>query len=537
MRVALLTPLAAFCLGSSFVSADTYPRQPAVDAIHYRFAITLSNASMHIDGEATATFRLTAPTSAIELDLISASGKTGMTVSSVRRGSAAVAFVHQQDRLRLPVPEGAQPGEDLTYTITYSGTPGDGLQAFTNMHGERVLFSEGWPNRARHWLPMIDHPYDKATGEMVVTAPAEWQVVSNGVLVEELDLEGGRRQTHWKQSVPIASWLYAIGVARFDAHHAGAAQGVALQTWSFPQDRTAARALFEETSRRALDFFSARIGPYPYEKLANVQAAGFAGGMENATVIFYGEKGVASGRGPVVHEIAHQWFGNSVTERDWDDVWLSEGFATYFALLYREQFEGREDFVEGLKRNRTVVLEAQKKTPDLPVVHRNLSDMSRVLNRFVYEKGGWVLHMLRGEIGTEPFWQGIADYYRRYRDRNATTGDLRQVMEQVSGKDLGWFFAQWLTRGGNPSIEATWRYDRTQGSVEVTLRQTQTGEPYVMNVDIEMAAPSEQRVERVRVDRATTTVSFKVKGEPSAITLDPNTWLLAELGQTRRVTP
>jgi aminopeptidase N len=269
MRVALLTPLAAFCLGSSFVSADTYPRQPAVDAIHYRFAIALSQSSMHIDGEATATFRLTAPTSAIELDLISASGKTGMTVSSVRRGSAAVAFVHRQDRLRLPVPEGAQLGEDLTYTINYSGTPGDGLQAFTNIHGERVLFSEGWPNRARHWLPMIDHPYDKATGEMVVTAPAQWQVVSNGV----------------------------------------------------------------------------------------------------------------------------------------------------------------------------------------------------------------------------------------------------------------------------PSIEATWRYDRTQGSVEVTLRQTQTGEPYVMNVDIDIAAPSEQRVERVRVDRATTTVSFKVKGEPSAITLDPNTWLLAELGRTRRVTP
>jgi aminopeptidase N len=376
---------------------------------------------------------------------------------------------------------------------------------------------------------MIDHPYDKATGEMIITAPPQWQVVSNGVLVEETDLNPAQRRTHWKQSVPIASWLYAVGVARFTAHHAGTVQGVPLQTWSFPQDGQTARELFEETTRRAMQFFSDRVGPYPYEKLANVQASGFGGGMENATVIFYGEKGVASGRGPVVHEVAHQWFGNSVTERDWDDVWLSEGFASYFTHLYREHFDGRDAFAEGLQRSRDGVLQTARKLPDAPVIHRNLDDMSRVLNGLVYEKGAWVLHMLRGEVGTDTFWAGIRDYYRRYRDGNASTDDFRQVMEAASGKDLRQFFAQWLHRGGNPHINARWRYDAARQVIILALRQTQPGEPYVLPLGVEIGIGSERQTHAVRLDQKAMTIELPAASVPSHVALDPETWLLAEL--------
>jgi aminopeptidase N len=371
---------------------------------------------------------------------------------------------------------------------------------------------------------------------MIVTAPAPFQVVSNGVLVEEVDLGAGQRRTHWKQSVPIASWLFAVGVAQFDAHYAGTTQGVPLQTWAFPQDRAAARMLFEETSRRAMDFFSARVGPFPYEKLANVQASGFGGGMENATVIFYGEKGVASGRGPVVHEIAHQWFGNSVTERDWDDVWLSEGFATYFALLYDEQFEGRDAFVDGLKRSRASILESARKLPDTPVVHRNLNDMERVLNTFVYQKGGWVLHMLRREIGADVFWTGIREYYRRYRDRNASSDDLRQVMEQVSARDLRWFFAQWLNRGGNPRVEGSWRYDAVSKRVDITVKQTHAGEPFRLNLDVGIHTSEGSRSEPMQFDRAIQTLSVQADTAPASVTLDPDTWTLADFGPFVRST-
>jgi aminopeptidase N len=528
MRAALVVVVLAWA-APSWASADTYPRQPAVDALHYRFAITIAEQSAQIDGEATATFRILTPVAAIDLDLISRSGERGMSVQSVRRGGEPVTFTHEAHRLRMPLPADVRAGDEVTFTISYAGTPADGLQVFTNMHGARVMFSEGWPNRARHWLPMIDHPYDKASGEMIVTAPSKWQVVSNGVLVEQVDLDETRRRTHWKQNVPLPSWLFALGIARFDAHHAGSVQGVPLQTWAFPEDRLAARGLFEETSRRAMDFFAARIGPFPYEKLANVQASGFGGGMENATVIFYGEKGVADGRGPVVHEIAHQWFGNSVTERDWDDVWLSEGFATYFALLYQEQFEGRDEFAAALGRSRLSILESAKKLPDTPVVHRNLDDMRRVLNTFVYQKGGWVLHMLRREIGADAFWSGIREYYRRYRDGNASTDDLRLVMEQVSQRDLKPFFTQWLHRGDNPQVEATWIYDAPGKALDLTLRQTQPGDPYALTVDVDIVTAAETRRETIALSRRETTVTLQVAAVPSAIRIDPDTWLLADI--------
>ncbi len=518
------------------LSADTYPRQPAIDAIHYRVALTVAPDSPRIQAESVATFRLLAPARDIALDLIAASGDAGMTVGSVTLRGHAVAFSHHGNRLRLPVPDNAAPGQDLVYTIGYGGTPADGLRTLTTNHGDRVMFSENWPNRARHWLPMIDHPYDKATGELIITAPAEFQVVSNGSLVEEIDLGNGQRRTHWRQSVPIASWLYALGVARFDVHHAGIVQSVPLQTWVFPQDRLQGRTVFEETSRRAMDFFSQRVGPYPYEKLANVEAAGITGAMENATAIFYSEQGVASGRPPVVHEIAHQWFGNSVTERDWDDVWLSEGFATYFAHLYTEQFEGRDAFVQGLRQTRTTVLELEAKHPETPVIHRSLADMAHVLNQLVYQKGGWILHMLRAEVGSEAFWTGIREYYRRYRDRNASTDDFRQVMEQVSGRDLGWFYNQWLKRHGTPRLEGTWRYDEAKKAVGVTLTQTQPGDPFRITVEVGLngGAADARQVERISFGTSEHTTWLPAGKPPASVVLDPNTWLLADLGAVDR---
>jgi aminopeptidase N len=526
----------------AILEADTYPRQAGVDAIHYQFRLTLTDDSNEIAGETTITVKFLADkVGDVQLDLASAAAGRGMTVASVRRGgpietpgpaSDAIIHTHANNRLRLVLPASSKAGQEFTFTVRYRGVPAAGLLHGNNIHGERTIFANNWPNEIRNWLPMIDHPYDKATGEMIVTAPAHYQVVSNGVLVEEIDLPKGRRRTHWKQSVPIASWLYTLGVARFSAHHAGAVQGVPVQTWVFPQDREAGLELFEDTSRRAMNFFVTQIGPFPYEKLANIEATGFSGGTEYASAIFYGEKGVNAGRGPVVHEIAHQWFGNSVTEKDWDDVWLSEGFATYFALLFTEHDEGRDAFVDGLKRSRATIVQAELKTPDTPVIHRNLSDMSKVLNSFVYQKGGWFLHMLRGEVGTETFWLAIREYYRRYRDANASTAELRAIFEQVSGKHLDGLFAQWLTRPGVPKIEGSWRYVPAKKAVEVTLTQSQAAEPYRLPVEIGIAAKDGDlpRVERIELSGRSVTRTFSAETEPALVTIDPNTWLLIEHG-------
>jgi len=513
------------------LAADTYPRQPGIDVLHYVFRLTLADASNEIAGESTATFKFaSAGIKEVVLDLATKSAEKGMTVSAVTCGGAAATFTHDANRLRIVLPTPVPAGAEVSCTSAYRGVPAGGLRLINNIHGERTAFSENWPNNARHWLPMIDHPYDKATGEFIVTAPSQYQVVANGLLLEETDLPGGQRRTHWKQSVPIASWLYALGMARFTVRHYATAKGIPQQTWVFPQDADNGRKLFEQTGRRAFEYFSEQIGPYAYEKLAHVQAAGIGGGTEHATAIFYGEKGVAAGNGPVVHEVAHQWWGNAVTEKDWDDVWLSEGFATYFTLLYTEQFDGRDAFVRGLRSSRERILQLEKKQPNTPIIHRNLDDMRRVLNQFVYQKGGWTLHMLRHTIGTDKFWTGIREYYARYQNLNASTDDLRAIMERVSGTELQWFFDQWLTRSGVPALAGTWSYDAAARQVVVEVKQTQAGDVYRLPLEIGIAAApaAAPRIERVDLTGREARFTIAADAEPQSVVLDPNTWLLME---------
>jgi aminopeptidase N len=562
-----LPAVLAIAVAAANAYADTYPRQAGVDAHHYVFRLTIADDSPAITGEATAEFRLTAGgIREIVLDLTSPyENGRGMTVTDVASGGRPVAFIHKDDRLVLPLPAPPNAGAHVSFTIKYHGIPAPpaaaaapqaggrpanpGLRLIKNKYGEWSAFSENWPNRARQWLPMIDHPYDKATSEFIVTAPAKYQVVANGLLEEELDLGDGRRVTHWKQGVPIASWLNAIGIAQFSVHHAGRVRGVELQTWVFHQDRDAGRVYFEVPARQALDFFSERIGPYTYEKLANVQAAGLGGGTEHASAIFYGENGVrpSPNHGLVAHEIAHQWFGNAVTEADWDDVWLSEGFATYFTHLYTEHYFGRDTMVANLKRDIGRVLAFERANPGIAIVHDNLSDMRRVLNTLVYQKAGWVLHMLRGQIGTDAFWAGIREYYGRYRDANTTSANLQRIMEQASGQSLEWFFRQWLNRAGTPRVRATWRYDAAARQIEVEIAQTHEGEPYrlPLEIGITVEGPSQPgrggqagpvvpqtRIERIELTGRAQRFTIASDRAPLAVTLDPNTWTLMDAAFT-----
>ena len=252
--------------------------------------------------------------------------------------------------------------------------------------------------------------------------------------------------------------------------------------------------------------------------------------MELASAIFYGERNVTGRRVDhlVAHEVAHQWFGDAVTERDWDDVWLSEGFATYFTLLFVEHDSGRDEFVAGLKRGREIVFATEKGNPRLAVIHDNVADTRQVLNRLVYEKGGWVLHMLRGRLGTETFWAGIREYYRRHRDGNVTTDDFRRVMEEASGQDLAGFFQQWLRRPGSPEVSGTWRYRTDDRKIEVELTQVQPGEPYRLTVEIGINAEGsgQPRLEKTELTDRQHRFEFRADKAPTSVTLDPNCWVL-----------
>jgi aminopeptidase N len=526
--------------------ADTYPRQPGVDVLDYSFRLTLRDDSDVIEGETTVTFRVASDgLASLTLDLVqpkAGSPERGMTVTAVATPTGTpLRFEHAADHLTILLDPPGRAGERRSVVVRYSGVPTTGLLIANNKHGERTFFSDNWPVKARHWLPTIDHPYDKATSEMVVTAPAHYQVVSNGLLVEEADTGDDRRVTRWRQSVPIATWLNVLGVARFAVDHRPAWRGLPIETWVYRQDRDNGFARFAEPTTAVLDFLADRVGPYSYERLGNVQANGVRGGMESATSIFYGDDSVNDPRSTrwrnvIVHEIAHQWFGNAVTESDWDDVWLSEGFATYFTQLFVEHAYGRDEADAMRRASRDTIREFYEKNPGYRVVHDNLSDMEKVLSGpGTYQKGAWTLHMLRGIVGDAAFWSGIRAYYRRHQDANATTADFRHAMEEASGQDLAWFFDQWLTRGGFLKLRARWSHDAKAKQLRLDVEQLQPGPPFRVPLEVAIALDGEDEPTptRVEIRGARESLTLPLERAPRSVTLDPRSLVLMDADVAR----
>ena len=525
---------------SAFSFTDDYPKNPNIDAINYVFKIDLSDDTDEIICEATIDVRfLSAGVQYLRLDLTNVSSELknkGMHVSGIISNGNSLTYRHENNVLYIKLHAPSTVNQRRKYTITYNGIPTAGLKIANNKYGDRTFFSDNWPDKARNWLPTIDHPYDKAMCEFIVTAPDHYQVVSNGIIVEETDIPGGKRLTHWKQSVPIAPWLFVLGVARFAVQYVDEFEGKSIQTWVYHQDRDAGFYDFAEPTKNVLDFYSNYIGPYSYEKLANIQSNSVGGGMEAASAIFYGENSVTGKRSVrwrnvIIHEIAHQWFGNAVTEYDWDDVWLSEGFATYFTLLFIEHQYGRDAFIEGLISSKERVNTFYEKNREYRIVHDNLKDMQKVTSSQTYQKGSWVLHMLRGVIGTDNFWKGIQSYYHKYRNSNATTDDFRSEMEEVSGIDLSTFFQQWLYKGGTLKYAGSWQFDADESRVKIKLDQVQNdGSLFKMPLEIGIyfAGQYDPQIEIVQVNERSNFFTINVVSEPDSIILDPNTWILME---------
>ena len=527
--------------------AETAARPRAgIDIEAYRFELTLRDDTERISGRTTVTLRFTADGVAeLPLDLIGLrSDGMGMEVAGVTSAGRPLEYRHEDDLLTVRLPRVGRVGSRDSLTVVYGGIPASGLRIGPNRYGERTFFSDNWPNRARNWLPTVDHIAEKAACAFVVTAPAHYQVISNGIVVEETDLGGGMRRTHWRQSVPISPWLFVVGVARFAVQNLGEFNGRPVQTWVYARDRDAGFHDFAVPTLRTLAFFEDYVGPFAYEKLANVTSPATGGGMEAATALMYNENSVTGDRSVrwrnvVIHEIAHQWFGNAVTESEWDDVWLSEGFATYFTLLFREHAYGRDDFVEGLEQAAERVRAWYRDNPDYRIVHDGLEDMSRVTSVATYQKGAWVLHMLRKRVGDESFRRGIRGYYARHLNGTASTDDFMRAMEEASGAELGAFFDQWLRHGGNPVFEGSWRYDPEAGSVRVALRQVQETGLFRMPLEIGVymgGDPRPARVVTVEVDSASHEFVVPVEGEPSDVRLDPDTWALFA-AEFRRAAP
>lgn len=507
---------------------DTYSRQPEIDIQHYRFQLEVSDQTDQIIGHAQVCLKARQAIHGFRLDLgaPAADGK-GMQVSAVKMNEKVLSFTHVSDVLTLQLGERIAAGTSFCVEIDYQGEPRSGLHVSKNKFGERVFFADNWPDQGRQWLPVVDHPSDKATVEFVVTAPEQYAVVANGLKLEESSLEAHKKLTHWREDVPLAVKVMVIGVARFAVQESAKLGDIAVSTWVFPQNRDAGFKDYA-LALQPLTFFQKKIAAYPYKKLANVQSKTRFGGLENANTIFYFENSV-TGKGDsealIAHEIAHQWFGNSATENDWHHVWLSEGFATYFTQLYIEDKFGREDFVKKLLASREKVIRYFQKV-QRPIVDTQIQDPKNVLSPNTYEKAGWVLHMLRQELGDEKFWQGIRLYYTRFAGKNAMSLDVQTAMEEVSGKKLDRFFQQWLYQIGHPQLSVRWQYQNKRVRVELTQTQADLFD-FPLDIAV-MDKAGQMRVHTTLIHQRQQQIDLPADSKPVSLHLDPLVRLLFE---------
>lgn len=519
-----------------FISIQTIAHtafENKIDVIHYKFQLDLNDSTDIIRGNATITIKFNKDLDQFDLDLfaMNSEGK-GMEVLGVTSNLTQLKYRHSNNKLSIFLSEKIQAGSQADFTISYKGIPNDGLIISKNKYGDRTFFGDNWPNRAHHWLPVVDHPSDKASVEFIVTSPIHYEVIGSGVKLEESAINNQQKLTHWKEETPISTKVMVIGVARFAIQYAGEIEGIPVQQWVYPQNRLEGFHDYASSSK-ILKFFIDNIGPYSFKKLANVQSKTNYGGMENASNIFYFENSVtgeAQVDNLIAHEIAHQWFGNSASEADWHHIWLSEGFATYFTHLYNEHTYGENQRAKDMEKERQEIIDFYKKKP-LSIIYTTLPEnLIDILNTNSYQKGSWVLHMLRQEIGTEAFWKGIRQYYSEFTNSNATTEDFQHIMENVSGINLDYFFKQWLYTAGHPILDVSWKYNEKTGITTISVEQKQGGIAFQFPLEVAIYNSKGDflNTEKLRVDTKKKSFSVKTAQKPIRITLDPNVNLLFE---------
>jgi len=450
-------------------------KRTTIDVVKYAIDVSVDSVSPEIHVVEKITFHWLDTTEQVVFDLVglSSDGK-GMSVKSVTDNGVNLDFV-QENNLLIVSNCQARNRKEITWTIDFFGIPKDGLIIGNNRYGERTIFGDNWPNRAHNWFVCVDHPSDKAFVDFSIKVPAKYKAIANGELLQMTALDTGFVEYFYRSNVPLPTKVIVIGIAEFVVKQVGMFADIPVSSWVYPTNSD--KALYDlDLAPDILSFFTTYIGPYEFEKLANVQSTTRFGGMENAGCIFYDENalnGTRSSEALIAHEIAHQWFGNSVTEKEWMDIWLSEGFATYFTNLYLEKTYGRDALNEQLIRNRIKVVVFYSKYPK-PLVDSSVTNLEQLLNPNSYQKGAWVLHMLRRKIGDENFKNGVVAYYTKYRLSNANTIDFKREMEKVAGCDLDTFFQQWVFSSGHPILDIDVQMKKRKTSIKVVQTQKET---------------------------------------------------------------
>lgn len=515
----------AILFASLAISVLCTHAQRNTDVIRYTYLVSFNDASDTISCVADIKFLPLFNEQEIRFDLATVKNGKGMLVTDVYDGRGRIINFRQtpDNHLLLQFPEILKAGDSTRVIIAYGGIPADGMIISKNKFGKRTFFADNWPNRAHQWLVCNDEPGDKALVSFRVSAPAHYSVVSNGLLTDLMMMDSVTRVSTWTSSVPLSPKVMVIGAADFAVDTSGYLNDVAVTSWVFKENQEAGFRDYA-VAPSILSFFDEWIGHYPFEKLANVQSKTIYGGMENAGAIFYFENSVTGEENIeslIAHETAHQWFGDMASEKNFAHLWLSEGFATYLTHIYIESKYGTDSLNKRMQAERELVLDwvKQNKRPVVDSTHNYMS----LLNANSYQKGGWILHMLRRELGDSIFQTAVRTYYARYAGSNADSKDLQEVFEEISGKKLEPFFNQWLHRSYNPQLKI-----ELKGNI-LQVQQLQEGLPFAFRLKLNFVYNNETVTRYFDIHAATQSFNLGTIKKPLQLVADPDVSLLAEM--------
>lgn len=508
----------------SGIDRDSGPPIPPTDydVEHYDLDLSLDFETESVDGSVEITARSLVPAfSLFRVDL-----RSNMTVSGVTREGTPLSFTHLLDRIAITLDQTFGIDELFAVRIEYSGQPIN--EAFSCFQfGEHAgipimnTLSEPW--YARNWWPCKEDPSDKATADLSFTVPADMIAASNGTLVEVVD-NGPTKTYHWQSSYPIATYLVSLTVSAYETfsedYITAGGDTMSVDYFAYAEDLAEAQGYWLGTTVEHLEYFRSVYGEYPFidEKYGIIEQLN--GGIEHQTLT--GLPDCCLG-GSVLnsHELAHQWWGNMVTCATWHDIWLNEGFATFSSALWLDQEEpnGYKDFLDMLNN---------ESGWETSVYRYDISDIMAIFfGGPIYNKGAWVLHMLRGVLGDEDFFGAIGAYREAFEYESATTEDFESAIEAYLGQSLGWFIDEWIYGVGRPDYEYTWWQPDSLGMVTVVIRQVhENAPPFKMPIEIDVETT--QGVERFTVWDSLETQAFQlsVTSPVVSIEFDPDDWIL-----------
>jgi aminopeptidase N len=520
-------------------SAQGFNRQRSYDVQHYLIRTEFDRQNKIVFGDTTVTLKpLKDGFSTVELD----AAEFNYEFVGLENGKK-LTYTQLGEKLTVFLDRAYSKEELISLRFVYSCSPKKGIYFIDGARqddGKVLWYDQIWtqnePEEAHHWFPSYDFPDDKATSEQFIMVEPEEIAIANGELMEIIQKPNGKKTFHYKMNLPHSVYLISFVVGRYSKVE-DKYRNIPLGFYVYPGQESIVPKAFGKTKEMMRIFEELTGVEYPFNKYDQTIVARFRfGGMENITATTLADTEILavsffpdSVEDLVSHELAHSWFGNLVTCRNWAELWLNEAFATYMEAAYREKMYGRQEYLKKIEADARgyFAYEAINKQKHGLFNHLARPDDS-IFNPIPYQKGSAVLHTLREEIGSEAFWRGVQIYLRRHSFDVVETGDLKNAMEEASGKKLDWFFDQWVYKAGYPRIQIKPVFYSIPKRLVITFRQTHKIEPlipeaFILPVEIKILLfDGEERIEKVMINKRIQTVSFKLDKPIKEIEFDKN---------------